>query len=52
VVTRTPSGPFDPLSCDVNGDTACDVEDLAVLDRVVNGAATLVLDACAAYGGP
>jgi hypothetical protein len=35
----------------VNGDATCDVEDLAILDRIVNAAAASVQDACAGYRG-
>jgi hypothetical protein len=40
---------FDADFCDVNGDAACDVEDLAILDRVVNAQSATVLDACPGY---
>ena len=50
VVNRS-GGFFDAASCDVNGDGACDVEDLAVLERAVAGVGSVV-DACAAYTGP
>jgi hypothetical protein len=50
VVNRT-SGPFDLDRCDVSGDAACDVEDLAVLDRALGAAGTLVYG-CDAYTGP
>jgi hypothetical protein len=50
VVNRT-SGPFDLDRCDVSGDAACDVEDLAVLDRALGAAGALVYG-CEAYTGP
>jgi len=52
VVERSPSGPFDAEFCDVNGDTLCDVEDLAILQRAVTGAPVSVLDQCEGYQGP
>jgi hypothetical protein len=50
-VVKTPSGSFNPDFCDVNGDAACDVEDLAILDRAVNAQTGNVLDACPGYLG-
>jgi hypothetical protein len=52
VVDRTPSGPFDADFCDVNGDSLCDVEDLAILQRAATGASTTIADQCAGYQGP
>jgi hypothetical protein len=52
VAGRTLSGAFDPDRCDVNADSACDVEDLAILDRIVSAAPAGLLDACPAYTGP
>jgi hypothetical protein len=51
-VVKTPGGSFDPDFCDVNGDTACDVEDLAILQRIVNAQSASVVDACEAFGAP
>jgi len=52
VVGRTLGGPFDPQRCDVTGDSACDVADLAVLDRIGDGSPATLVYGCAAYGGP
>jgi hypothetical protein len=52
VVGRTLSGPFVPQRCDVTGDGACDVADLAVLDRIRHGASATLVNRCAAWGGP
>jgi hypothetical protein len=51
VVDRS-SGFFELDRCDVTGDAACDVADLAVLDRLTSGAGATLLDACEAYTGP
>jgi hypothetical protein len=51
VVDRLPSGSFDPDFCDVTGNGVCGVEDLAVLQRIVNGQPAGVQDACAGYRG-
>jgi hypothetical protein len=52
VVGRTLGGPFDASRCDVTGDGICGVADLAVLDRIRNGASTTLVYGCGAYGGP
>jgi hypothetical protein len=52
LVDPTPELPFDPQRCDVNGDSACDVEDLALLDRLTRGAPATLVDGCEAYTGP
>jgi hypothetical protein len=36
----------------VNGDGECDVEDLAILDRLASGAPAMLIDGCEAYTGP
>jgi hypothetical protein len=51
-VVKTPGGSFDPDFCDVNGDAACGVEDLAILQRVVNAQPASVENGCPAYGAP
>jgi hypothetical protein len=51
-VVKTPGGSFDLDFCDVNGDAACDVEDLAILQRIVNAQPATVVDACTAYSSP
>ena len=51
VVSCAPSGSFDVDFCDVNADTACDVEDLFLIDRAANGAAVTLQDSCDAYKG-
>ncbi len=50
-VVKTPSGSFDADFCDVNADAACDVEDLAILQRIVSAQPASLLDACPAYRG-
>jgi hypothetical protein len=47
-----PGGSFDPDFCDVNGDAACDVQDLAILQRIVNAQPAGVQNACQAYSSP
>jgi hypothetical protein len=50
-VVKPTGPPFDPDFCDVNGDAACDVEDLAILQRIVNAQPASLLDSCPAYRG-
>jgi hypothetical protein len=52
VVGRTPSGAFDVEFCDVNGDAACGVADLAILQRAVAGEPAAIQNACDGYRGP
>jgi hypothetical protein len=43
----------DDCQCgDVTGDAVCAVEDLAILDRAVSGAAVDLVYGCPAYTGP
>jgi hypothetical protein len=51
-VVKPTGPPFDANFCDVNDDTSCDVEDLAILQRIVNAQPASVLNGCQAYGGP
>jgi hypothetical protein len=51
-VVKTPGGSFDPDLCDVNGDAACDVEDLAILQRVLDKQSASVQNDCNGYGAP
>jgi hypothetical protein len=52
LVGATLSGSFDPNSCDYGGDAGCGVDDTFILDRILQGGATLFIDACPAYGAP
>ena len=52
LVGRTTVTPFDANRCDVTGDGACDVRDLAVLERLVRGAPATIVPGCTAYGAP
>jgi hypothetical protein len=47
-VVETPGASFDPDFCDVNGDAACDVEALAILQRIVNAEPASATNACQA----
>ena len=49
VTGRTPSGPAEVNKCDVTGDADCHVEDLAVLDRLVQGAQASIVYGCEVY---
>ena len=51
-VVKTPGGSFNSNFCDVNDDSSCDVEDLAILQRIINAQPANVLNGCQAYGGP
>jgi len=49
VIGRTPSGPDEVNRCDVTGDADCHVDDLAVLQRLVNGAPATIVYGCEVY---
>ena len=51
-VVKPTGPPFDAAFCDVNDDSSCDVEDLAILQRIVNAQPASVLNGCTAYGAP
>jgi hypothetical protein len=51
VVSRSPSGAFDEDFCDLDADTECDVEDLAILQRAVAGQPAPLQNACDGYRG-
>ena len=46
------SGSFDASRCDFDGDPGCGVDDAFVLDRILKGAPTSLVDACPALGSP
>jgi hypothetical protein len=52
LVGATLSGSFDAEHCDYAGGADCGVDDMFILDRILQGKETLLINACPVYGGP